>query len=132
MVKKIAFVLLALALGLFLAAGCNLIKGVNMKIPGNVAGQITNEGGQGQGFMSVKLINVKTSEEVQVVTAEDTGNFFFEKVDPGEYIIKLVDAGGGEMPCDAKQFKLGAGKTLTIPIVLKSKESQAADAAGGQ
>jgi hypothetical protein len=129
--KKIAFVVLALVLGLFLAAGCNMLKGVNLKIPGNVAGQVTNSGGQGQGFMSVKLCDAKSGAEVDVVTAEDTGNFFFSKVDPGEYIIKLVNTGGGEMPTDAKPFKLGPGKTTTLAIVIKPPEAAAGDAAGG-
>lgn len=130
--KMMLLVVLALALGLFFATGCNLLKNLNVKIPGNVAGQVTNEGGQGQGFMSVKLCDAKTGAEVQVVTAEDTGNFFFDKVDPGEYVIKLMNTGGGDMPCDAKPFKLGAGKTVTVTVVIKSAESQAAEAAGGQ
>jgi hypothetical protein len=130
--KKLMFVVLALALGLFLSAGCNLLKNVSkISIPGTVAGQVTNEGGQGQGYMSVKLCDAKSGEEIQVVTAEDTGNFFFDKVEPGEYIVKLSNTGGGDMPCDAKAFKLGPGKTQTLAIMIKSKETQAADAADG-
>jgi hypothetical protein len=130
--KKLMFVVLALALGLFLCAGCNLLKSVSkLSIPGTIAGQVTNEGGQGQGYMSVKLCDAKSGEEVQVVTAEDTGNFFFEKVDPGEYIIKLASTSGGDMPCDSKAFKLGPGKTETLTIMIKSTETPATDAAGG-
>lgn len=130
--KKIAVVVLALGLGLFFSAGCNLLKNVNLKVPGNIAGQVTNEGGQGQGYMSVKLCDAKSGAEVDVVTAEDSGNFFFSKVDPGQYIIKLVNTSGGDMPSDAKPFKLGPGKTLTLSIILKSKETQAAEASGGE
>lgn len=119
---------LVLAVLSMAVAGCDKLK---LNIPGNVAGQVTNEGGQGLGFMSVKLCDAKSGAEVQVLTAEDTGNFFFEKVDPGEYIIKLADSSGADMPSDAKPFKLGPGKTLTLTVMLKPTENQGAAGAGG-
>lgn len=128
MKRVVIIICLALAVLCLMVAGCDKLK---LNIPGNVAGQVTNEGGQGIGFMSVKLCDATSGAEVQVVTAEDTGNFFFEKVDPGEYLIKLTNSSGVPMPSDSKPFKLGPGKTLTVAVMLKSPETQAAEAAGG-
>jgi hypothetical protein len=108
-------------------AGCNKL---NINIPGSVTGQLLNAGGQPQGYTSVKLCDVASGNEVQVQTSEDSGNFFFEKVPPGEYIIKVGNVGGSEMPCDSTPFKLGPGKTLSLTITITGTGAE--EKAGGE
>ncbi len=115
------------------AAGCDKFKkggAFNINIPGKVAGQILNAAGQGQGFISVQVCDAESGKVVDQTTAEDSGNFFFNSVESGEYIIKVLSMGGGEMPSDAKPFKLGAGKTESLTITLTSPEAAAAESNG--
>jgi len=93
---------------------CNIVK----QIPGNVAGQIMNEAGQGRGFVSVQLFDVNAGTEWGMENADDTGNFMFSSVDSGTYIIKVIAIGGGELPTNAEEFKLMPGKTLKQDIII--------------
>jgi len=111
---------LAAVLGLVVLAlgSCNIVS----NIPGNVAGQLVNETGQGRGFISVQLYDVATNQMMYAETANDSGNFMFKTVDPGEYIIVAKPIGGGELNSDAKPFKLAPGKTLTITVIIYQDE----------
>lgn len=100
---------------------CNVVG----NIPGNVAGQIMNEAGQGRGFVSVQLIEVETGMPWGMENADDTGNYMFKNVDPGTYLIKIISIGGGELPSDAKEFKLSPGKTLKQDIIIYSAPPEA-------
>jgi hypothetical protein len=112
---KVTGLLVLLAFAVSISCGsCNLVR----QIPGNVAGQIMNEAGQGRGFVSVQLFDVNAGTEWGMENADDTGNFMFSSVDPGTYIIKVVSIGGGELPTDAKEFKLLPGKTLKQDIII--------------
>jgi hypothetical protein len=102
---------------LALGAGCKEIN-----IPGNLAGQILNQAGQGQGYLSVAAIDVETGVEAQRLTAEDGGNFFFEKLDAGRYIIKTFSMAGKELPNDCPEVSLGAGRTEQVIIYLIAEE----------
>jgi hypothetical protein len=110
-VKGLAAVL---SLAVFVLGSCNAVG----NIPGNVAGQLVNEAGQGQGFIAVQLIDVATGQLMFSENANDTGNFMFKGVDPAEYKIVAMPIGGGEIPSDAKPFKLAPGKTVTITVTL--------------
>ena len=109
---------MALAASLLLAAfalgSCNVVG----NIPGNIAGQLMNEGGQGQGFIAVQLLDAETRTLVTSETADDKGNFMFKGVEPGRYIIKTVPVGGGELRNDCEEFNLSPGKTLTKNVII--------------
>lgn len=105
----VCMVLLAFAL-----ASCNLVK----NIPGNIAGQLMNEGGQGQGFIAVQLVDAETGQLVVTENADDKGNFMFKGVTAGKYIIKTVPVGGGELRNDCEEFNLAPGKTLTKNVII--------------
>jgi hypothetical protein len=131
--RKVAVLICVLVALLVASVGCDKFKkggSLNINIPGNVAGQILNEAGQGQGFISVQICEQGSGKVVQQGTAEDSGNFFFDKVPSGEYIIKILSMGGGEMASDAKPFKLGPGKTQQLTIILKSKDAAPAEGGG--
>lgn len=107
-------VLLALCL-LVAATACDKM---NLKIPGKVAGQCLTEAGAPSGYVSVELVDNKTNVVTLAMNAEDNGSFLFDKVDPGEYIIRTKATGNMEIPNDSKPFKLAPGKTETITVVL--------------
>lgn len=102
---------------LALVAGCT-----ELNIPGNLAGQVLNEAGQGQGYVSVAAVNTETGVEVSRLTAEDAGNFFFEKVEAGNYIIKTYSMSGKELPNDSEPVNVGAGRTVSVTITLQPTE----------
>lgn len=87
-------------------------------IPGNVAGQVMNSAGAPYGLVSVQLVDADTNRVAEQMNANDMGNFMFKGVDPGNYIIKIKPIGGGELPSDAKQFRLTPGKTVTQNIIV--------------
>jgi len=95
-------------------SSCNIVS----NIPGNVAGQIMNEAGQGRGFVSVQIVDIETGIAWGMENADDTGNYMFKNVDTGSYIIKVLAIGGGELTSDAKEFKLMPGKTLKQDIIV--------------
>jgi hypothetical protein len=108
--------LAAVALGLILAAlgSCDF----GSTIPGNVAGQLINEAGQGQGFIAVQLVDTSNGQVAYSMNADDQGNFMFKGVETGVYKIKTVPIGGGEIASDAKEFRLTPGKTINITVTL--------------
>ena len=89
-----------------------------IKVPGNVAGQCVNAGGQGQGFMSVQIYSLETGHVEHSQNTNDSGSFMFKMVDPGEYGIRVIPIGGGEIPDDIETFKLSSGKTIQLVITL--------------
>jgi hypothetical protein len=95
-------------------SSCNVVG----NIPGNVAGQIMNEAGQGRGFVSVQLIDKETGQAWGMENADDTGNYMFKSVDTGTYIIKVLAIGGGELSTNAEEFRLQPGKTLKQDIIV--------------
>jgi hypothetical protein len=115
-----AFLFLGLLTAFALSgAGCDKIK-----IPGNVAGQVFNDGGQPQGFVSVQLIDPANGAILQSELSNESGNFMFKQVDPGSYILKVMGMGNKELPSDAKEFKLAPGKTATVNVTLLAAAGQ--------
>ena len=113
-------IVLAVSLLAICASGAGCDK-FTTKLPGNVAGIVLNEGGQGQGFVSVHLVNQEPADEM-VENASDSGNFMFKDVPPGSYMIKIFATGGKELPCDSKAFRVNVGKTLSQTVTLLSQE----------
>ena len=107
-------VVVAFAATIVLIGSCDKIG----NIPGTVAGQLLNEAGQGQGFISVRLVQTESGKVVDSVNADDNGNFMFKNVDPGTYKIVTTPIGGGELENDAKEFKLMPGKTENLDITV--------------
>jgi hypothetical protein len=116
-------IVLTLALSVLCLAGTGCNK-LTARMPGNVAGQILNEGGAGQGFVSVHVVCLDTDTDLiggeMVDNASDTGNFMFTQVPPGNYIIKVFAIGGDELPSDAKQFKVMIGKTVNQTVTVSN------------
>lgn len=103
--------LLAVAISV---GSCDRLK----SIPGNVAGQLMNEAGQGMGFIAVQLIDAETNQMVYSENADDNGNFMFKGVDAGTYTLKTIPIGGGEYQNDSGEFALSPGKTLTLTVII--------------
>ena len=116
--------LIILAITLVATAGCQ-----NLKIPGNIAGQLLDTNGFPQGLVSCQLIDATSGAVVQQETANDQGSYFFKRVDPGTYKIKTLGIGGGEIPNDCDDFVLSPGKTVTKDIILY-RDGKPADDAG--
>jgi hypothetical protein len=110
--------IVAIAAALLAAASCN-----NIKIPGNIAGQLMDENGAPMGLVTVQLVDVQTGQAVQQETADDRGNYFFKKVDPGTYDIKTLWMGNHEYPNDTGEITLNPGKTMTINIIVSKPEN---------
>lgn len=117
--KKITQIGLSSLLLIALVAGiaCNSCNVVG-NIPGNIAGQVMNEAGQGRGFVAVKLIDAETGQEWGSENADDKGGYMLKNVDPGKYILKVIQIGGAELQTDQAEFSLAPGKTLKRDIIV--------------
>ncbi|MBN2080658.1 carboxypeptidase regulatory-like domain-containing protein [bacterium] len=111
-------VLIVAALAIASMGSCNMVK----NIPGAIAGQVMDAAGNGRGYVAVQLIDVETNQPLFVENANDAGNYMFQGVDPGKYILRVMTVGGGELPTDAKEFTLSPGKTVTVNLVIQEQD----------
>ena len=118
MVRLCGLAVLAAALVVLASTACDRLS--NLDIPGIVAGSVLNEAGQGQGYLTVKLVDEATGKEAYRDTTEDTGSFLIDKVKAGKYLLKVYRLGDEktEVATDAKEIKLLPGKTLQRTITL--------------
>ena len=121
--KKITqFGLTSLLLIAFVAGmACNSCNVVS-NIPGNIAGQVMNEAGQGRGFVTVKLVDVETGQDWGSENADDKGGYMLKNVEPGKYILKVIQIGGIELVTDQTEFTLSPGKTLKRDIIVLEQQ----------
>jgi hypothetical protein len=104
---------IVVALLLITATACD-----KLKIPGNIAGQVLDQSGSPRGMVTVQLID-GTGKIVQQEVADDLGNYFFSKVDPGTYKIVTLWGRDEEMPNDTGgEVKLAPGKTINLNITV--------------
>jgi hypothetical protein len=105
------------------AGSCNKLA-EKMDLPGKIAGKVLNADGSGRGYVSVILL--KDGAEVQRQNAEDTGNFFLDKIDPGTYTFRIEAMGGGgkELPSEPLEVKLAMGKTKQVEIKLLPEQQE--------
>lgn len=76
----------------------------------------------------VQIRDLKTGLLVNSTTSTPTGEFSFESLKPGDYIVELADASGHVLGMSAP-FTLGAAKVATVSVVAVS--SGAVTAGGG-
>lgn len=103
---------MALLTMLVCASGCDKLK----NIPGNVAGIVIDSAGVGQGYITVQLIDQTTLQVMYQQTTEDSGNFFFDKCEPGKYTVTVLGMGQVPYSADVTEINLPPGKTLDITI----------------
>ena len=92
--------------------GCNKLK----SIPGNIAGVVIDSSGVGQGYITVQLIDQTTLQVMYQMTTEDSGGYFFDKVEPGKYTVAVLGMGQVPYSADVTEVNLPPGKTLDITI----------------
>jgi hypothetical protein len=120
------FVIAAATMLLLSLLACDKINGALKQVEGKVAGQVLNTSGHGRGYVTVELDPTDGSDNF-VTTTEEAGNFMFEDIPPGEYVmhVKLSGEASKELPSDTPKFKLGPGRTLTQNIVLADEPAPA-------
>jgi hypothetical protein len=117
--RKLAAITLLLCFALLLGSGCDKL---NINVPGKVQGQCLDSSGAGRGYISVALKNVETGKEDYQMNAEDSGNFFFDGVEPGKYIIITYGMGKTPIPNDSSEFNVTPGKTVMKNVTLGEME----------
>jgi len=115
MVRKLIWVLLVAALCVY-GTGCDKIG--KLGVTGGISGKVMNPDGSPHGLVALVLVDRKTGAETQQQTAEDTGNFFFQKVPAGTYFIKVEGLTGHEIPSDQTDVKLAMGRTVEHDVHL--------------
>jgi hypothetical protein len=121
MVKRIAVLVMVLALGFAIAA--NAGQGA-----GKVAGTVRDAQGQALPNAKLQLRNVDTGQLVATTRAGANGAYEFTGVNPGNYVVEIVDDSGkivGLSPATA----LAANGAITGLIVSVSASGAVAGAA---
>jgi len=78
----------------------------------------------------VQIRDLKTGLLVSSTTSNATGDFSFENLKPGDYIVELAD-GSGHVMGMSPPFTLGTAKTVTVSVVAVSTGTAAAGAGAG-
>lgn len=125
--RKLIWIMLLLTLAVT-ALSCDKLD--KLKVGGGIAGKVLNADGSPHGLVMLVLIDTKTGSEFTRMTAEDTGTFFFQKVDPGTYKIQVQGMGksGHVIPSDEKEIKLSMGRTIQTEVHLLPTDDSAAPA----
>lgn len=120
MVKRVAAFVVVILLGVALTAGA--AQGT-----GKISGTIRDAQGQSMGNVKLQLRNVDSAQLVATSRASGTGAYEFTGLNPGNYIVEIIDDSGkivGLSPATA----LAAAGTVSGLIVTAGA---AAAAAGG-
>ena len=78
----------------------------------------------------VQIRDLKTALLVNSTTSNATGEFSFENLKPGDYIVELADASGHVMGM-SPPFTLGTAKSVTVSVVAVSTGAVAAGGGAG-
>ena len=78
----------------------------------------------------VQIRDLKTGLLVNSTTSNATGEFSYENLKPGDFIVELADASGHVLGM-SPPFTLGAAKTVTVSVVAVSTGAVAAGAGAG-
>lgn len=78
----------------------------------------------------VQIRNLNTALLVNSTTSNATGEFSFENLKPGDYIVELADASGNVLGMSAP-FTLGAARNVTVSVVAVAPGAVAAGTGAG-
>jgi hypothetical protein len=81
-----------------------------------VKGRALNSSQQALPNARVQIRDLKSAQLVNSTTSDATGEFSFDNVKPGDYIVEVVDA-SGHMLGMSPPFTLGAARSVTISVV---------------
>jgi hypothetical protein len=73
--------------------------------------------GHGRGYVTVELRPDDGGDSL-TTTTEDSGNFLFDEVPPGQYTLYVLMSNETELPSDNPTVRLSPGRTLTINVML--------------
>ena len=78
----------------------------------------------------VQIRDLTTARLVNSTTSTATGEFSFENLKPGDYIVELADASGNVLGMSAP-FTLGAARSATVSVVASAPGAVAAGGGAG-
>jgi len=99
---------------------------------GQVAGAVRDQGGKPAVNYAVRVRNAGTGQVAGTGTTGTAGEFAFDNLTPGTYVIEVVD-GSGRILATSTSIVLGTGamQIAGVAITLTETEALAAAAAGG-
>ncbi len=99
--------------------------------PGSISGIAKDAGGVPLPNYTVRLRNVTTGQVAATTTTNGAGEFSFTNVNPGNYIIEIVDS-NGKVVATSTTLSLAAGATLTgVAVSMSAAGAAAASGAAG-
>lgn len=97
--------------------------------PGSLQGIARNAQQQPLGNMKVQIRNVATGQLAGTGTTNAAGQFSFAGLNPGDYVVEVVNA-AGQIVATAAPVSVAAGTVATVTVTA-SAAAPAAAAAGG-
>lgn len=102
------------------AADKAIKKGALPRPQGRIVGSVWNSTDQGVDGAMVRLRNITTGTIDGTVRADGAGQFVFDAVNPGNYIIEVVNA-NGSITALGSSFGVAAGETIATFVRLGPK-----------
>ncbi len=128
--RRLIAVVLCVALSLFttplVAAGASSRQGQT----GNLNGTAQNSQGQNLANYTVRVRNVATGQIAGSTTSGATGQFSFVGLDPGNYVVEIVDQAGNIIGASSA-VTVAAGATVSVTVGATAAAAAAAVTAGG-
>ena len=84
------------------------------KEPGEISGRMSPAPTNAPS-MEVLLLNPKTAEQVDSTSSETNGTFRFSNVDPGKYMVKIIDPDSGDA-LFRKEVEVSSGESAIVTI----------------
>lgn len=97
--------------------------------PGKLVGTARTTSGQPLTSASVRIRTLLTGEVVDTVASGPTGEFMFGGLEPGRYVVEVVE--GGKIVGMTSSLGLEAGMTLTVNVLAVSAGALAGSAGAG-
>jgi hypothetical protein len=97
---------------------------------GTINGIAQNAQGQNLANYTVRVRNVTTGQLAGSTTSGATGQFSFVGLDPGRYVVEIVNQAGDIIGTSAA-LSVAAGATVTITVGATAAAAASAAAAGG-
>jgi len=111
---------------LIVATACMVVTAALAQTPkpsAKVSGQVVDETGKGAPFASVALLKVKDSSLVKGAITSENGNYTFEHINSGNYIIRATVIGYAK--AYSQKLTITAGADVTVPVIKLNSTSKA-------
>ena len=126
---SLALVFAVASLGIPMTAGA-ATKARAQQQPGSLNGVAQGANGQSLANYTVRVRSVSTGQIMGTTTSNQAGSFAFGALEPGNYVVEIVNA-SGEIVGTSASIAVATGATVTVGVTASAAGAIATASAGG-